>query len=353
MFGDNKTYFADAPVIIDISGLAWPTSSPFNIVHLGVIHDGVTVGNYNADTGGQDRISFDVSSALRAIWGYYNFLGEVQAAQAALDSVEYTEHEREMREYSLHVTTEYMSDDGEFQKTDGGTFSGGQCLLGGLTEWERSLITNAGDRDVSHLEHTGIRFGDASTKPISSPEHVGSNSITSWVDVKAGYTRSVFYPSTYNGGHGEPDDIIGQQEGWEGHAPLVLRDNIPYTDFLFVNRRGAVETCSAIMKEAMSMSVESKQYARVERPTFAPSRDMMAINTGGRRSWSMSSGPQTREWAEWWTSEFLMARRVWMLYKGVYTPVVVTPSKNNIGIYDLAQQQMLSVEFTVTLALEG
>jgi hypothetical protein len=79
----------------------------------------------------------------------------------------------------------------------------------------------------------------------------------------------------------------------------------------------------------------------------------MAIAKGGRRSWAMSSGHLPREWAEWWTTEFLMARQWWMLYKGGYVPVIVEPAKKQTGIYDRTKQQMPSVEFTVTLALEG
>ena len=68
---------------------------------------------------------------------------------------------------------------------------------------------------------------------------------------------------------------------------------------------------------------------------------------------NMSSGEQTREWAEWWTMEFLLARQWWMLYKGAYVPVIVEPAKKQTSIYDRTKQEMPSVEFTVTLALEG
>lgn len=208
---------------------------------------------------------------------------------------------------------------------------------------ERSLIANKEDADVSHLEHTNLRNGDASTKPTSSPELVGEDSITSWVDVQEGATRSLFYPSKAN----------TAEDGQSAHAPIVLRDYRPYVDFLFVNRRGAVETCSGMMKEDMNITVETQQYARAGRPTFKPERSLMAIASGGRRSWGMSSGYQTRDWAEWWTLEFLMAKQWWMLYKGRYVPVIVEASKKSIDIYDKTKQQMPHVDFTVTLALEG
>ena len=371
MFGAEHTYFAGSPVVIDISGLDWPVASPFNVVYLDVVYNGNVVGHFREDTGGQSSISIDIQSALRAIWSDITFNAEVAAAQAAADAPETDssghaaaeggdidgDGYRKYRAYTLRVSTEYLANDGYYVTTqcavkiDGVTYTdipGGQCMIGSLTEWERSLIPNKEAADASHWENKNPHNGDASTKPTNSPERVGSKSITSYVDVSNVGTRTIFYPyGVMPGGAENP------------HPPLVLRDSQPYIDFLFVNRRGAVETCSALMKEAMNISAETTEYARVERPTFKPSRSLMTISAGGRRSWSMSSGKQTREWLEWWTMEFLPARQKWMLYKGpgaakaMFVPVTVTPAKKSVGIYDRSKQQMESVEFTVALGLEG
>lgn len=337
MFGNGKTYFADSPVVIDISGLEWPSASPFNIVKVEVIYDGNVVGWFREDSNRQTSMSFDISTALQAIWAEYDFAGELSAAASPRS------FQRNYRAYSLKVYTEYLSDDGVFETTASEEIAGGRCCMGWLTEWERANIGQKENADVSHWEHTNLRFGDASTKPLTSPERVGSQSITSWVDVHKDGTQSVFYPAT----------ATPAPDGQTVHAPMVLRDSVPYQDFLFVNRRGAIETCSALMKEALGIDVETQNYSRIEGPSFKPNRTVMAIAKGGRRSWNMSSGEQTREWAEWWTMEFLMARQRWMLYKGAYVPVIVEPAKKQTSIYDRTKQQMPSVEFTVTLALEG
>ena len=483
MFGEGHTYFADSPVVIDISGLQWPGNSPFNIVilevlrtkdesvitqlpllfpnsnapfysaekgyitsasiwdvrddtdvthHLLIAHgyslygnfptpalmnymrsleeksiedmleedrsksciiveidstqarrdtllqlceaaygsEGQTVvGNFKAETGGQSEISFDISSALRAIWSDYDFSSEASLAGQTANTDSTKQGSRMMREYALRIFTEYLDGtDGQYTKTQytdahgNRLIPGGQCLIGGMTEWERSLIVDKADADVSSLEHTGVRNGDASTKPISSPERIGKNSITSWVDVKKGYTESIFYPAS---AIPEDDDIPYRQQGWTGHAPIVLRDNTGYVDFLFINRRGAVETCSGQTLEAMNIDVETKQYSRVERPTFRPTRSLMAVGSDGRRSWQMSSGLVTREWAEWWTMEFLGGKRKqWWMRVGpdgkpsstemsTFVPVIVEPSKKSVTIYDRTKQEMPHVDFTVTLALEG
>ena len=346
---NNKTFFSNDPVVISISGFDWSDStSPIKMVRLQVLDgENNNVAEFCADAGNNDSMEFDISTALRAMWSEYAFSSEIVCANAALPAQNVQVYLRTAKSFGIKAFTEYIDTDGTLDTSTPILLSGGSCILGGRTEWERFNTTNA---DVSDLEHSNLRNGDASTKPVSSPERVGKESITSWVDVSEDGTKSIFYPSSVSG---EEDDPGSRQSPYTGHAPLVLRDTIPYIDFLFVNRRGAVETCSGLMKEAMEISVDAKQHALTGAPAFKPERTIMSVATGGRRSWSMSSGYQTREWAEWWALEFLMARRHWMLYKGKYVPVTVTPSKKATSIYDRTKQQMPSVEFTVTLALEG
>lgn len=361
MFGNDKTYFADSPVIININGLTWGSSS-VSLVRLKVIYNSVAVAEFRIDAGGQSSVSFDISSALRTIWSGFDFSPEVSAADSAVtatnvvhlraaNDADHVGGVRSYRKYSLEVYTEYIdSSDNQLVTTFSGAFIGGRCCIGRFTELERSVVAN--ESDVSVLDSKNRRNGDASTKPTSSPERIGRDSITSWVDVGSGGTETRFYGPATGGGTA---DVAA------AHAPLVVRDTVRYTDFLFVNRRGALETCSAQMLESMSIEVDTTQYSRVERQSFTPSRSLMAIADGGRRSWDMSSGYQTREWLEWWTTEFLMARQWWMLreYSAAgatvkrFVPVTVKPGKKSVGIYDRSKQKMESVEFTVSLALEG
>lgn len=341
--GSTHTYFADSPVIITVSGLEWPSNTPFAIVRLEVLYGGSVVGEFKADTGRQSSISFDISSALRAVWSDYDFDSNEVSAAASAGSFS-----RGYRTCSMVAYTEYLdSQDGEFTQTTSGTFGNLHCAIGGLTEWERSLVANA---DASTFEHTNLRNGDASTKPTESPERVGRSSITSWVDVSNSGTQSVFYPASATAG----------EDSQSAHAPLVLRDSQEYVDFLFLNRRGAIETCSGQTLESMGINVKVTQYSRTGHPSFNSVRSLMAIGQDGRRSWQMSSGYVTREWAEWWALEFLGGKRKqwWMRYpigdaNGTYVPIIVEPAKQDISIYDRSKQQMPHVDFTVTLALEG
>lgn len=366
MFGDGHTYFADSPVVIKVEGLEWPDEAPVTMVMVDVIYLENTVGRFRIDAVGQSSVTLDISSALRAMWSSNNYADAPSAANAvARGESQFHSFVNYYRQYSLVVTTEYISpQDSEITTTSTGEIAGGSCLPGHLTEWERSLITDPSEADVSWLNGTNLRFGDASTKPLSSPERIGRDSITSWLDFdyeRAGLGR-VFCMTIFMS-----SDTDAAPDSQSVHAPLVLRDTVPYVDFLFINRRGGVETCSAIMAESMSMDAENKEYAHPDAVSFVPSRSLQDIASGGRRSWSMSSGHQTREWLEWWVSEFLLARQRWMLYtyerfdatqqrrvtERTFVPVTVKSAKKNNTIYDHAKQQMESVEFTVTLALEG
>lgn len=364
MFGNNKTYFADSPVIISVDGLEWPENSPVTMVMVDVLYLNNVAGRFRVDAVGQSSVTLDISSALLALWSDVDYSNVVTAATNVARSPGGTSVQMlHYRLYSLIVYTEYVSpSDGEIVTTSSGEIAGGQCRPGRFTEWERSLAGSAVNADLSSLDGTNLRFGDASTKPTSSPERVGSDSITSWLDFGANGASRPFVQLLFFG-----SEVQGQPDNLASHCPLVLRDSVPYVDFLFVNRRGAVETCSAIMEESMSMDAETKEYGHSEGVSFAPERSIQDIASGGRRSWSMSSGHQTREWLEWWVSEFLLARRRWMLYtykrfnsstqqyvtERAFVPVTVKPAKKSNTIYDRSKQKMESVEFTVTLALEG
>jgi len=367
MIGEDNTYFADNPVIITVSNLDFPAASAIKVVRVQVLDSSeAVVGEFSGDVAGASpySITFDISSALRSLWAEEDFSNEVDAAQSARAEGGQHEYQRGTKPYSLKVQTEYIDQtDGTIVTTqchiekDGQilyVIPAGKCIIGGRTEWERSQVTSDQNRAADSLQGDNPRNGDASTKPTSTPELVGSQSITSWVDLNGQGTKSVFFGA----------EVSTAQDSSECHAPIVMRDDVPYVDFLFVNRRGAVETCSAKTLEALDIAVETKQSTRIGIPSYKPTRTVTARATGGRRSWSMSSGYQTREWAEWWTLEFLMARRHWMRYPlpsieggagggSAFVPVTVVPAKKTTGIYDRTKQEMPSVEFTVTLALEG
>lgn len=333
MCNPNGVYFINSPVIVTVSNLGFPEHTPFHIVRLYVGPDG-EYGVFKGDTGGASQIQFDISSALRGQAQYIEDYDEcIEDAEDAAGGSTPSTSTNSMLSYTLQAETEYISDDGILVTTRSPAVSGGNAVRGGSTEMERRY--GGVSPDTSSL------IGSTpSTKP-SSAERVGQYSITSTLAWNGGYAEQTYHPAS--------------------HTPAsVVRDEYhDYVDFLFVNRRGACETCSGMMLESESVEVNVTTYAKVETPTFTPSRSLMGIAKGPRRSWSMSSGHQTREWAEWWADEFLMASQWWVRYPvgnpaaTRFVPCIVTPAKKSTTIYDRSKQEMPSVDFTVTLALEG
>ncbi len=182
MFGSGKTYFADAPVIIDIEGLQWSqngatATSPFTIVRVEVIYKNKVVGDFREDTGGQTTAHFDISSALRAIWSDYDFGApgaEVSKAKETLAVGTAQTVTREMREYSLRVYTEYMdSTDQAFMQTYAGEFPGGKCVMGGLTPG----IHTPGCLKRRLERHTAIQRKQERTNDVSFPAFANNCSL--------------------------------------------------------------------------------------------------------------------------------------------------------------------------------
>ena len=137
-----------------------------------------------------------------------------------------------------------------------------------------------------------------------------------------------------------------------GHT--IVRDSSRrYTDFLFVNARGAIESCSGVALESLEITATTKHYHHIPVADFSPERQLLSVADGGQRSWDMSSGYVSRPWTEWWALEFLRSPQWWMRIGDRYYPVLVEPSKKSLTIYDRTKQSMSHIDFTVTLAYEG
>ena len=123
--------------------------------------------------------------------------------------------------------------------------------------------------------------------------------------------------------------------------------------FLFVNSLGVLETVSAFSLESLSYGIESEKKNLASAPQYFAKPNRTTHKTGGRGVFKMSSGTVNREWADWWTTEFLMAKKYWMMYDGRWLPVTVTPAGDETTIYDKADQRLPHVDFEVETAIEG
>jgi len=327
--------------------------------------------DFRAEVGADTSIAFDISTALRAMWAGYTFGDELRAAQdAASGAVNNAQvADRACQLYKVVAGTEWILNGIYYEGEPYEASEISYGLLGGWTELERYTGTGQPNIEslIGYVPSLGRAAVLASTKP-NTPEVIGQRSIVSegFITYEDGSDDSdsssessrdgvvvihkqVFHPCTERTAD---TDFSAETFAVDGHTYVRNTDN-DYIDFLFINSRGAMESCSAMMKESLRITVESEQYSHVERPTFVPSRSMLAIAENPRRSWLMSSGYQDREWAEWWATEFLRSRRWWMLVNGRYLPIVVSASDKDVTIYDKTKPSMSHVDFTVTLGLGG
>ena len=141
-------------------------------------------------------------------------------------------------------------------------------------------------------------------------------------------------------------DTLGVKPLGDGRTVFV-ENNPDRHEFVFLSRLCLFETASALTRESLSYDVETEEKTIVNTPSFLPEATLMTTHSDLRPEWKMSSGPVTREWAEWWTTEFLAAKRHWLRQPdGSLLPVTITPDGETTTIYDRSKQELISVNFT-------
>lgn len=136
-------------------------------------------------------------------------------------------------------------------------------------------------------------------------------------------------------------------------ATAAANDTRERKVFLFVNSYGVFETISVLTREAMSYEVASARHSLSQSPSYTPKPSIAAYKQGGGAVWQMSSGYVNRDWADWFASEFLMARHYWMQHDGKWLPVVVEPDGDTVMVYDSNDPSLMAVNFTVRSAVSG
>lgn len=251
------------------------------------------------------------------------------------------------------VYREGLYDNGSF--TDGGyvEYTGGVAYSGALSAAERFL---------SETVTSSVVGRSLSMKPIAG-EVVGNGHVSVMTYIKpSGGVPVALYQALNIGNSKGMQMTVGKDMGCIRDRRTVWVDNqLPRTDFLFINTHGAIEDASAVMLESMKVNAKKSVYQQVSAPSFRPiasSRTSIPVLT---RQWEMSSGLVTREWAQWWIEEFATSHQVWMncdladLSVGmggkVWIPVVVTPKSDDMLVYDKSKSDAMSVEFSVRSAL--
>lgn len=325
-FGTNsfptEFNFIENPIIVRIPGTyTFPKDSTFRQIVIKVdIHstwdDKDSTYFFYADASAGTELSVDISSALRgAMKGWEPDAESIPVSTSGSLTYPYAT-------FSAYLWKKYMLDgivyDTENNRTER---LGAYAYYGGLSEYE--LLTY--DKHIYEYRTTL----DFSRKPSSGElQAVGDIKTTSSLSGSSVKTTTSTV-TTADFGKGE------------------------LQQFLFVNSLGVLETVSAFSRESLAYGIESETKNLASAPAYFAKPNRTTHKTGGRGKLAMSSGFVTRDWADWWTTEFLMAKKYWMLYDGRWLPVTVTPADDESTVYNKAEQRIPHVDFDVEIAVEG
>lgn len=331
--------FIDNPIVVGIENMSFPADSTFRQIVVEVevspYFDGSIrrIYPFRVDVSSNKPIWLDVSTALRASMTAWQPNPELLS-----DSLIAYAHAT----FTLKAYEEYMLNGEVYTGSD--VYRGGvaYAYYGGMSEYERLTIqTHPADfidgMELSRKPKSGELWGTGDYKITNRAE---SNNVGEIV-------------------------VLGRYERIaDGFLPAGK-----YRHFMFVNSLGVLETCSAWCRESLSYNISSEKKSLVTTPSFHPAPNITTHKTGNRPHLEMSSGPVSVEWADWWTTEFLMAKRYWV-YMGttkklsvadgttwvetpLWLPCVVTPSDDTMVVYDKAEQNYPHVDFDVEISVNG
>lgn len=328
-FGSNsfptEFNFIENPIVVHVNSslFEFPENSSFRQI---VVKVDVTPTYNNRqhtycfymDASGGTDLSLDISSALRgAMKGWEPDVSEFKTSYDGAFDVSYP-----YATFSVSLSEKYMQD-GEVYVVTGASRSMAYAYYGGLSKYELLIF----DSHVSDF-YSGIFF---TRKPQDGEIRAVGDVVTSSVLNNVGRKIST---------HGE----VVASGYWKQDETR---------QFLFVNSLGVFETCTAMCLESLSYGIESETKNLASAPAYFAKPNRTTHKTGGRGVMKMSSGTVNRAWADWWITEFLMAKKYWMLYNGRWLPVTVTPSEDEPLVYDRAEQRLPHVDFDVEMAVEG
>ena len=285
----------------------------------------------SAVAGNGEIVEFDISTVLRgAAWKY-----EYEYATSAR-SYPYLA-------YTLKAYDEYMLN-GILQKTGEMNFNGGTksyALMGAFTARERYL-TSGTTKDVTAYTRKPL------TGEICAPGEL-------LVYPSANITPLKITDTITSG----PLVTVATLEGsgakiYGGRTIYVDPNAKNRTLFQFVNGYGVVETISAEMLEEVG-SRGATEVDEVTAPSsFGNPHGSVARRDERKAVYKCSSGYINKEWAEWWTTEFLGGDKwrkggrckCWVYMGGNWLPCTVVPD-DDITLYDRSKPGLIHVDFEV------
>lgn len=124
--------------------------------------------------------------------------------------------------------------------------------------------------------------------------------------------------------------------------------------FEFYNMLGALESIVCYGRKSVSSSVSFERNKQYSGFSFRPNARYTKHVSSQEQTFSMSTGPISRDWAQWFAKEFFCAEEVWMKHPefGYMIPVIIEPEED-LQLYSNSDAQTISLDFTVVLSWNG
>lgn len=116
---------------------------------------------------------------------------------------------------------------------------------------------------------------------------------------------------------------------------------------VFVNGFGLLESAVCVSNEALERTVNStSMFARME-TRFGLDRSGLNLSRMGNKTYGLSSGNVTKEWAEWWLTDVCCSDHAWMYdsEKERWLSGVIVPTEKNT-IYDRSKADAPAISFS-------
>lgn len=322
--------FSGDPVIVTAVPNSFTENSTFRQVIIDVQCDIMPIsGNRSfqfvvSATGNGEEVVLDISSALRSTLSQWQY----EASSVVADgSVTYPYLQFYINAYEREMNEDGIVKDYASTKEPSGEDAYFKAYLGRVGEYDRWRY---GDAKVISVEGNLIAPNGKAFLFTSKPE--GEIFASGQLVCNAGLANNAVTTS---------------------FATTTANDARDRKVFLFVNSYGVFETVSVLTRESMSYEISSTRHSLSHSPSYTPKPNISTYKQGGGAIWQMSSGYVNRDWADWFASEFLMARHYWLRHDGKWLPVVVEPDGDTVIVADNNDPSLMAVSFTVRSAVSG
>ncbi len=282
-------------------------------------------------------LTFDISSALRAVADSYEYTASPPAAYPYIVYDLYA-HDEWMQNGEVH---EVPSDFNQWSTNS----KGHKALFGAYSDLERLISYRFTETNSKLAQHF-------SRKPFSSPEIVAVGetmvlplSFATPVS-EAGITTGPTSSEVYIGTEG-----LQTLNGREVYALPESKRNDRY-EFRFVNGLGCLESVSVCSLRTTEMNVTSESFVRSIQETFGQFSRSMVRKSNDYETWKLSSGPLDILWQSWFMHEFLMAKQAWVEIDRNWIPCHILADETVAGL-NRQENGICEVAFSVQLDING